>query len=75
MRCGIYRERETSECRTPPPPPLHRPTTAMSELGGHCTSPPYQLKTVMIIGILGSATRLLPFTSYLSLPYQPRLNQ
>ncbi|KAM0017134.1 hypothetical protein Hdeb2414_s0028g00704571 [Helianthus debilis subsp. tardiflorus] len=29
----------------------------MSELGGHCTSPPYQLKTVMI-GILGSATRL-----------------
>ncbi|KAM0038720.1 hypothetical protein Hdeb2414_s0013g00418191 [Helianthus debilis subsp. tardiflorus] len=75
MICGIYRERETSECRTPPSPLLHRPTTAISELRDHCTSPPYQLKTVMVIGILGSATRLLPFTSYLSLPYQSRLNQ
>ncbi|MFS7930502.1 hypothetical protein Hanom_Chr04g00345061 [Helianthus anomalus] len=55
----IYRERETCECRTPPPPPLHRPTMAMSELRDHFTSPPYQLKTVMI-GILGSATRVLP---------------
>ncbi|MFS8019350.1 hypothetical protein Hanom_Chr15g01402771 [Helianthus anomalus] len=43
----IYRERHV-KCRTPPPQPLHRPTTAMSELRGHCTSPPYQLKTVMI---------------------------